>query len=70
MVDWVDRAQASEEMALERALKAQTLVAKPAGPSLTLCISCGGAIPPKRQAFGGVTRCMPCQSTFEQGNRR
>lgn len=70
MPDWVDRAVAREELELERALAAQLSSARPAGPSLTDCADCGDEIPPARRAFGGVTRCLPCQNTFEKGNRR
>jgi phage/conjugal plasmid C-4 type zinc finger TraR family protein len=69
MVDWADRAQAREERNREQALKARLANLRPCGPSLTHCTDCQSAIPTKRQAFGGVSRCMPCQSTFEQGNR-
>ncbi len=70
MVDWIDRAQAVQELTLHAALGAQRLVARPAGPSLTHCQECGDEIPAQRQAFGGITRCVPCQSTFERVNRR
>lgn len=70
MADWVDRALEREELELERALSAQLASAKPAGPSLPYCATCGDEIPAKRQALGGVTRCVPCQTTFEKGTRR
>jgi len=70
MADWVDRAVEREELELARALAAQLASAKPTGPSLPNCISCDGEIPTKRQALGGITRCTPCQTLFEQGNRR
>lgn len=70
MADWVDRAQAREALELARALAAQRASAAPAGPSLPECITCGEAIPAARQALRGVTRCMPCQTTFEQGPHR
>lgn len=70
MADWVDRAQAREALELARALAAQLASAKPAGPSLPYCATCGDEIPAKRQALGGVTRCVPCQTTFEQGPHR
>lgn len=69
MPDWVDRAVAREELELERALAAQLASARPAGPRLTDCAECGDEIPAARRAFGGVTRCLPCQTTFEKGNR-
>ncbi|MBW6123270.1 TraR/DksA C4-type zinc finger protein [Pseudomonas aeruginosa] len=70
MADWVDRALEREELELERALAAQLASAKPSGPSLPYCATCGDEIPAKRQALGGVTRCFPCQTTFEKGTRR
>ena len=55
-----------EELELERALAAQLASAKPAGPSLPYCATCGDEIPAKRRALGGVTRCTPCQTLFEK----
>ncbi|BBT15112.1 conjugal transfer protein TraR [Pseudomonas sp. 1D4] len=70
MPDWVDRAVAREELELARALAAQLASNRPAGPSLDDCIDCGDEIPAARRALGGITRCVPCQSTFEKGHRR
>lgn len=70
MADWVDRAVKRQEEELQRALAAQLASAKPTGPSLPYCIDCDEEIPTGRQALGGVTRCTPCQTTFEKGNRR
>lgn len=69
MADWVDRALEREELELERALAAQLASTKPSGPSLPECTECGNEIPAKRRAFGGVTRCLPCQTSFEKGTR-
>lgn len=70
MPDWVDRAVAREELELARALAAQLASNRPAGPSLDECAECGDEIPAARRALGGITRCVPCQSTFEKGHRR
>lgn len=70
MADWVDRAQAREERHRELALNIQLANAKPVGPSLPLCIDCDSDIPAKRQALGGVSRCVPCQSIFERRSKR
>lgn len=70
MVDWIDRAQAVQELTLRVALDAQRQAARPSGPSLTHCEECGDEIPAQRQALGSITRCVPCQSTFERENRR
>ena len=35
------------------------------GRSLEECEFCGNDIPPKRQALGGVTKCIDCQSRSE-----
>ena len=37
--------------------------------SLSECQDCGDDIPPQRQATGGVTRCIDCQSYHEVKNR-
>ncbi len=70
MVDWFDRAQAQELREREHAIAAQLARVCPTGPSRTHCQDCDRDIPPARQALGGMVRCVPCQTTFEQGNRR
>ncbi|MGY1893647.1 TraR/DksA C4-type zinc finger protein, partial [Pseudomonas sp. SDT291_1_S447] len=50
-------------------IKAQLLTPVPVGPSLTHCEDCDNEIPPARQALGGKTRCVPCQTSFEQSKR-
>lgn len=67
-----DRAQALEQRQRDQAIDAQLAIARArsAGPSLTYCEDCDQEIPPARRALGGKTRCVPCQSTFEQGSRR
>ncbi|WP_095050520.1 TraR/DksA family transcriptional regulator [Pseudomonas sp. Irchel s3h9] len=69
MVDWFDRAQKLEQRQRDQAIKAQLLKSVPVGPSLTHCEDCGNEIPPARQATGGKTRCVPCQTVFEQSKR-
>ncbi|BAV77760.1 prophage PSPPH06, DksA/TraR family C4-type zinc finger protein [Pseudomonas chlororaphis subsp. aurantiaca] len=50
--------------------RARAALAQAAGPSLTHCEDCDGEIPEARRAQGGITRCVPCQTTFERGLRR
>lgn len=70
MADWLDRAQALEERERRQAITAQLARPRPSGPSRSRCLDCDEQIPVKRQALGGITRCTPCQTTFEKGNRR
>jgi phage/conjugal plasmid C-4 type zinc finger TraR family protein len=70
MVCPFDRAQALEQRQREQAITAQLAKARPTGPSRSHCLDCDEPIPEKRQALGGITRCTPCQSLFEQGQRR
>jgi len=70
MVCPFDRAQALEQRQREQAITAQLAKARPTGPSRSHCLNCEEPIPEKRQELGGITRCTPCQSLFEQGKRR
>lgn len=70
MGDWLDHAKAIEELERERSIQAQLARPRPSGPSRSHCLDCDDQIPAKRQALGGITRCTPCQTTFEKGNRR
>ena len=70
MVCPFDRAQALELRQRELAIKAQLAGKRPTGPSLTHCEDCDCEIPAARQALGGMTRCVPCQTTFERSDRR
>lgn len=70
MVCPFDRAQALEQRQRDAAIAAVRATARPSGPSLTHCKDCDKPIPKKRQALGGITRCVPCQSLIEQGQRR
>ncbi len=70
MVCPFDRAQALEQRQREQAIAAQLAHKRPIGPSLTHCEDCDLEIPAKRQALGGMTRCVPCQTKFERSDRR
>lgn len=70
MVCPFDRAQALEQRQRDQAIAAQLASARPSGPSRTHCEDCDNAIPVARQALGGMTRCVPCQSIFEREVRR
>jgi phage/conjugal plasmid C-4 type zinc finger TraR family protein len=69
MVCPFDRAQALELRQREQAIAA-VLARTPTGPSLTHCEDCDKEIPAARQALGGMTRCVPCQSIFEKEVQR
>lgn len=72
MVCPFDRAQALEQRQRDQAINAQLALARAqsTGPSFTHCEDCDREIPPARQALGGKTRCVPCQSIFEKGGQR
>ncbi|MFC3939171.1 conjugal transfer protein TraR [Pseudomonas gingeri NCPPB 3146 = LMG 5327] len=70
MVCPFDRAQALEQRQRDQAIAAQLATPRPIGPSRSHCLDCDNPIPEKRQALGGIVRCTPCQSLFEQGQRR
>ena len=70
MVCPFDRAQALEQRQRDQAIAAQLAQVRPIGPSRTHCLDCEKPIPELRQAFGGITRCTPCQSDIEQGKHR
>lgn len=70
MVCPFDRAQALEQRQRDQAITAARAQARPSGPSLTHCEDCAGQIPEARRALGGMTRCVPCQTTFEKGAQR
>ncbi|WP_060538518.1 TraR/DksA family transcriptional regulator [Pseudomonas sp. NBRC 111125] len=70
MVCPFDRAQDMEQRQRDQAISAALARARPTGPSLTHCEDCDGEIPEARRALGGMTRCVPCQSTFEKGAQR
>lgn len=70
MGDWLDDAKAIEELERERSIQAVQARPRPSGPSRSHCLNCDDEIPAKRQALGGITRCTPCQTTFEKGIRR
>jgi len=66
MVCPFDRAQALEQRQRDQAIAFQLARTRPIGPSLTHCEDCDQPIPEKRQALGGMTRCVPCQTIFEK----
>ncbi|KAB0566592.1 conjugal transfer protein TraR [Pseudomonas palleroniana] len=72
MVCPFDRAQALEQRQRDQAINAQLARARAqsTGPSQTHCQDCDNEIPAARQALGGKTRCVPCQSAFEKGVQR
>ncbi|AZD52213.1 putative Zinc-finger containing protein [Pseudomonas chlororaphis subsp. aurantiaca] len=70
MVCPFDRAQDLEQRQRDQAIAAQLAQARSTGPSLTHCEDCNREIPEARRALGGMIRCVPCQTTFEKGNRR
>jgi phage/conjugal plasmid C-4 type zinc finger TraR family protein len=65
MVCPFDRAQALEQRQRDQAIAAALAQVRPSGPSLTHCEDCDNEIPPTRQALGGMTRCVPCQTVHE-----
>lgn len=69
MPDLFDRAAELEEQHRQRALDAQGRRCDFQKPSLANCQECGEEIPAERQAVGGVTRCVPCQESFERWGR-
>lgn len=70
MVCPFDRAQALELLQREAAIAAALAGPRPSGPSLQYCQDCDEEIPEARQALGGITRCVPCQTRKEKGLRR
>lgn len=70
MVCPFDRAQALEQRDRDLAIAAALAGARSTGPSREHCDECGEEIPDARRALGGMTRCVPCQTTFEKGIRR
>ncbi|AJO81034.1 TraR/DksA family transcriptional regulator [Pseudomonas sp. MRSN 12121] len=69
MVCPFDRAQALEQRQRDQAIAAQLAQPRPSGPSHTHCLDCDDPIPEKRQALGGMIRCVPCQTLFERTAR-
>lgn len=69
MTDWLDNAKAIEELERERVIEAQRALALPSGPSRSHCLVCDDDIPERRQALGGVVRCVPCQTLYERRGR-
>ncbi|MCD5990131.1 TraR/DksA family transcriptional regulator [Pseudomonas sp. CDFA 553] len=70
MVCPFDRAQALEQRQRDQAIAAQLARSRSSGPSLTHCEDCDKPIPAARQALGGMTRCVPCQTICEKEAHR
>lgn len=70
MVCPFDRSQALEQRDRDRAIAAQLANSRSSGPSLSECQDCGDDIPKARQAFGGIVRCLNCQTIFEKRTTR
>ncbi|WP_171334249.1 TraR/DksA C4-type zinc finger protein [Acinetobacter sp. CFCC 10889] len=62
MVDLVEMAEEFQAMNLQEKINARTQFTV---PSHDECDDCGEDIPVQRQALGGVTRCIECQTKFE-----
>ena len=62
-MDTADHAQLAEQHHRERALNARS---KATAPSKHHCEDCGIAIPEARRSMPGVTRCIDCQTEFEE----
>lgn len=69
MVCPFDRAQALEQRQRDQEIAAALAKARSKGPSLEDCQDCGDPIPEARRAWGGMTRCVHCQTTFERKQR-
>lgn len=66
MPDDFDRASALEQQQRQYALDRCRGNIDFTMPSRATCVVCAEAIPPKRQALGGVSRCVVCQKNVEQ----
>lgn len=62
MADAADRAGDLIEERMAQALAGR---GGPAAPSEQFCLDCDDAIPERRRALGGVTRCVGCQEIHE-----
>lgn len=68
MADDADLAQDFEERLIAEAIyKVKKLARNRA--SEWFCVACDDVIPHERRAFGGVTRCIECQTIFESKTR-
>ncbi|MGP5435666.1 TraR/DksA C4-type zinc finger protein [Psychrobacter alimentarius] len=63
MADDADRANDNIDLTISHCL---SRAPKFDGPSLAECMECGEDIPARRQAVGGRTRCVDCQSVLER----
>ena len=62
MVDLVEMTEEFQAHQLEQQILARTQFS---AQSQHECDDCGEDIPVQRQALGGVTRCIECQTKFE-----
>lgn len=70
-MDQFDRAQALELAERETLLSNAKERSDAANrPSLSHCQDCGDEIPLKRRVLRGVTRCVSCQTDFENNKKR
>jgi len=63
MVDLVDMAEELRAQQMQEKLNSR---AQFDGESELDCDVCGEEIPAQRRALGGVTRCVQCQTNFEE----
>ena len=69
MADEADLAQEFEQRLIDEAIyKAKKLARNRA--SEWFCVDCDEVIPHERRAFGGVIRCVECQTIFESKNKK
>lgn len=65
MADDLDRASELEQLQRDHALQLHRSMFDSNKPSRTHCMDCGGEIPEKRRALGGVKRCVCCARYVE-----
>jgi phage/conjugal plasmid C-4 type zinc finger TraR family protein len=67
VADPIDQANELSERLRTEALAEQRQLARQRAlrPSRPDCLECGEEIPAKRQALGGVTRCVVCEALVE-----
>ena len=69
MADDADLAQDFEERLIAEAIHRAKKLARNRA-SEWFCVDCDGVIPHERRAFGGVIRCVECQTIFESKNKK
>ena len=70
MVCQLERAEELEQLDRDGAIALQLAKSRSDRPSLSECLDCGDDIPKARQAFGGIERCVGCQTIFEKRTTR